>query len=178
MSKSVSEKLSFPVLCGWSFAGALAFIAVVLFDRSFQDLPINLSQLWLPAVLGGMAGTLFGRTNIRMRDMSRRFEESENRFREFYQRTPAMLHSIDREGRLLCVSQSWLDTLGYDRKEVIDKDFFTFIVGENIPEIKAKHLQKLKTLGEFRDSSYKLRLANGSVIDVSISEVALSDFEG
>ena len=178
MFKSVSEKQPFPVMCGWFFAGALAFIAVVFLDRSFQDLPINLSQLWLPAVLGGMAGTLFGRTNTRMRNMSRRFEESENRFREFYQKTPAMLHSMDREGRLLCVSQSWLDTLGYDRKEVIGKDFFTFIVSENIPEIKAKYLQRLKTLGEFRDSSYKLRLANGSVIDVSISGVALCDFDG
>ena len=178
MSKSVSEKLSFLFLCGWSFAGALAFIAVALLDRSIHDLPISLSELWLPVVLGGMAGTLFGLSNIRLRDMSRRFEESENRFREFYQRTPAMLHSMDREGRLLSVSQSWLDILGYDREEVIGKDFFAFIVGENTPEIKAKHFQKLRALGEFRDSSYKLRLANGSVIDVSISEVALCDFDG
>ncbi len=161
MSKSVSEKLSFLFLCGWSFAGALDFIAVALLDRSIHDLPISLSELWLPVVLGGMAGTLFGLSNIRLRDMSRRFEESENRFREFYQRTPAMLHSMDREGRLLSVSQSWLDILGYDREEEIGKDFFAFIVGENTPEIKAKHFQKLRALGEFRDSSYKLRLANG-----------------
>jgi len=178
MSKSVSEKLSFPILCGWFFAGALALIALALLDRSIHGLPISLSQLWLPVVLGGIAGTLFGRSNIHLRNMSRQFDEGENRFREFYQRTPAMLHSMDREGRLLRVSQSWLDTLGYDREEVINKDFFTFIVGENIPEIKAKHLQRLRTLGEFRDSNYKLRLANGSVIDVSISEAALCDFDG
>ena len=42
--------------------------------------------------------------------------------------TPAMLHSIDSEGRLISVSDPWLAKLGYTREEVIGRrssDFLT-----------------------------------------------------
>ena len=54
--------------------------------------------------------------------------ESERRYRELYERTPAMLHSIDVQGRLISVSDLWLRTLGYDWVEVLERkssDFLT-----------------------------------------------------
>ena len=39
---------------------------------------------------------------------------SESKYRSLYRSTPVMMHSIDRDGRLLSVSDSWLETLGYD----------------------------------------------------------------
>ena len=38
---------------------------------------------------------------------------SEEKYRTLYLRTPVMLHSIDAEGRLLSVSDRWLQRLGY-----------------------------------------------------------------
>ena len=35
--------------------------------------------------------------------------------------TPAMLHSIDAEGRLVSVSDAWLAKLGYTREEVLGR---------------------------------------------------------
>lgn len=178
MSKFVLGKQSFLFLCGWFFAGALTVAIMTFLERSFHDLPMEASQWWFPVVFGGLLGLLFGRSDIRLRGMSHRFKDSENRFRQFYQKTPAMLHSMDSEGHLLYISQSWLDTLGYDRDEVIGKDFFDFVVGDDVQEIRAKHFQILRDLGEIRDSNYQLRLANGSTIDVSLSEVAQRDYDG
>ena len=178
MSKPLPEKRPFLFLLGWFVIGALIAVAVTLLDRSIHDLPVDASRLWLPVVFGGLAGTLFGRSDVRLHGMNRRLENSEKRFRQFYQRTPAMLHSMDSEGRLIYVSQSWLDTLGYQREEVIGRSFFDFIADANVQEIKAKHFQSLRTFGEIRDNNYQLRLANGSALEVSISEVAQRDSGG
>ncbi len=178
MSKSVPEKKSFLLLCGWFFAGALIVIIVTFLARGLHNLPMDIRHLWLPVSFGGLVGILFGRSDLRLRGMGHRLECSEKRFRQFCQKTPAMLHSMDSEGHLLYVSQSWLDTLGYDHKEVIGKDFFSFVVGEDISKVRAKHFQKLRESDEIRDINYQLRLANGSLINVSLSEVAQRDFDG
>jgi PAS domain S-box-containing protein len=178
MSKIMPENRSLVFLCGWCVAGALVAFAVALLERSIHDLPLDVSQFWMQALFGGLVGILFGRSQARLHSMGRRLEESRNRMHNFYQTTPAMLHSLDCEGRLVDVSQAWLDALGYARDEVIGKDFFHFIVGENHAEIRAKHLQTLMDSGEIKDNSYQLRMADGSVITVSISAVAQRDCAG
>lgn len=53
---------------------------------------------------------------------------SEKRYRRIYHKTPVMLHSIDRDGRVIHVSDHWVDVMGYDRQDVIGRhltDFFT-----------------------------------------------------
>ncbi len=178
MSKTGPDRRPYFLLCGWFSAGALIVAAITFLERNLHDLPMEINQLWLPILFGGVLGVLFGRSDIRLRGMSRRLGESEKRFRQLYQRTPAMLHSMDRDGSLLYISQSWLDTLGYNRNEVIGKDFFAFVVDENIQELRIKHFQRLNELGEIRDINYQLRQASGSAIEVSLSEVAQRDFDG
>ena len=160
------------------FAGALIVASITALERSFHDLPIELGQLWLPIIFGGLIGVLFGRSDIRMRVMSHRLENSEKRFFQFYQKTPAMLHSMDREGRLLYVSQSWLDALGYEREDVIGKDFFELVVDDTIDKLRTEHFNRLKALGELRDRNYLLRQKDGSSIAVALSEVAQRDADG
>ena len=64
------------------------------------------------------------------------------------------------------------------REDVIGKDFFDFVVDDNITDLRKEHFAKLNDLGEIRDSNYLLRQANGSDIAVAISEVAQRDFDG
>lgn len=47
--------------------------------------------------------------------------------RQLYYRTPALLHSIDREGRILHVSDEWLAHFGYSRDEVIGQYWRSFL---------------------------------------------------
>jgi len=110
--------------------------------------------------------------------MSNSLENSEKRFRQFYQKTPAMLHSMDRAGHLLYVSQSWLDTLGYEREDVIGKDFFEFVIADDIDKLRTEHFDQLKSLGEIRGCNYLLRQKDGLSIAVAISEVAQRDADG
>ena len=52
----------------------------------------------------------------------------EEPYRSLYECTPAMMHSIDRKGRLVRVNNQWLKVLGYKRAEVIGRrstDFLT-----------------------------------------------------
>lgn len=178
MPNSVPTTPPWLFLCGWFCAGVLVVSAVIFLERSLHDLPMDTDRLWLPIIFGGLLGVLFGRSDIRMRGMSHRLEDSEKRFNQFYQRTPAMLHSMGNEGRLLYVSQSWLDNLGYERDDVIGRDFFEFVADDNTNELRKEHFTKLNDLGEIREKCYKLRRANGTTVAVALSEVAQRDFDG
>src|SRR5690606_34344451 len=74
----------------------------------------------LSALHGRVQGTLLllhditDRTRVEME-----LRSSEERYRTLYTRTPAMLHSIDRKGRIISVTDFWLENMGYERSEVI-----------------------------------------------------------
>ncbi len=80
MPKSGPEKQPFLLLCGWFFAGALIVVVVTFLARSLHKLPMDIRHLWLPVVSGGLVGILFGRSDIRLRGMNRRLENSEKHF--------------------------------------------------------------------------------------------------
>ncbi len=177
MPRSYSGKRPLRFSSVWFFAGALIVASFVALQHHLHGLTLEFNQLWLPVIFGGLLGVFFGRSNMRMRVMNLRLEDSEKRFRQFYQKTPAMLHSMDKAGRLVDVSQSWLDTLGYERKEVIGKDFFAFVIDDDIEDLRREHFTKLNDLGEIRGLNYLLRQKDGSSIAVAISEVAQRDAE-
>ncbi len=177
MPRYFVKKPSLLLFC-WFLGGALLAAAATFLGRAIHDLPMILKQLWLPVVFGGLAGLLFGRADLRTRELNRRLKISDKRFHKFYQKTPAMLHAMDSEGRLLFVSQSWLATLGYEPEEVIGSDFFDFVIDDDIPAIRTTHFRKLAELDEISDTCYQLRHASGKAIEVSISEVALRDQDG
>ena len=51
--------------------------------------------------------------------MLRALEESEERFRDLYERTPVMMLAFDAQGHILEVSEHWLEKFSYKRDEVI-----------------------------------------------------------
>ncbi|WP_267967881.1 PAS domain-containing protein [Myxococcus stipitatus] len=53
--------------------------------------------------------------------------DREAQYRSLYNNTPVMMHSIDPEGRLVSVSDTWLQTLGYSREEVIGRNSVDFL---------------------------------------------------
>lgn len=178
MSRFVTGKAPLVLFIGWFLAGAAVAVVVDYIGRNLNNLPTGFHHLWLPIVFGGLLGLMFGRADIRQRSMSHRLEDSEKRFRQLYQKTPAMLHSMDSEGRLIYVSQSWLDTLGYRWDDVIGKDFFDFVVTEDLETVRSEHFQMLESVGEIRERQYQLRVADESTIEISLSEVAQYDFDG
>ena len=108
---NLTHKMLPPALF-WAIAGAATLCALIIIERMLSGLPVNLKQLTPLALLGALGGGLFGRSEIRHRLLNNRLQESEKRLQDLYRNTPAMLHSLDVNGRLVHVSQAWLDSLG------------------------------------------------------------------
>ena len=118
-------------------------------------------------------------TDITKRKLSEAaLKQSEAKYRRLYNETPIMLHSIDRDARVVDVNDYWLKTMGYERKEVIGKkvnDFYT--------EASRKYAQEVTQPAFFRDGfakelSYQLVKKSGEVLDVLISATAERDASG
>jgi PAS domain S-box-containing protein len=104
--------------------------------------------------------------------------ESEERYRSLYNNTPAMLHSVDPEGRLVSVSEYWLDVMGYERDEVIGKMITDFFTEESKKLAKEVVIPEFFIKGYYKDAQYKFVKKNGEEIDIILSAIADRDQDG
>ena len=82
--------------------------------------------LWIEAVARGVVSPggelhvlLAGDDSTERQQAEQKLLEYEETYRALYGNSPILVQSIDRTGRLVSVSSSWLEALGYERKEVI-----------------------------------------------------------
>jgi PAS domain S-box-containing protein len=104
--------------------------------------------------------------------------ESEALFRSLYDRTPAMLHSIDSAGRILNVSDLWLETLGYRREEVIGRRSVEFLTPASRKYARETILPEFYKTGVTVEAPYQMVKKNGEVIEVLLSAAAHRDASG
>ncbi len=105
-------------------------------------------------------------------------KSSEERYRALYGRTPVMMHSIDADGRLLVVSDTWLESLGYTREEVIGRRSSEFLTPESQLHAKQVVLPAFFRTGLCKDVPYQFIKKSGGLIDVLLSAVAERDTDG
>ncbi len=91
---------------------------------------------------------------------------SEQKYRALYENAPLSYHSLDEHGRFLDINPAWLRTLGYQRQEVVGKDYADFLHPEWKPHFQ-KNFQEFKRRGYISDVQFKLRHKQGHYIDVS-----------
>lgn len=94
----------------------------------------------------------------------------EEHFRYLYQKTPAFLHSIDKDGYITHVSDFWLEKLGYTREEVVGKKSIEFITPES-RSTAAINIPKMRREGFVRDVHYQFVAKDGSLFDMLLSAV-------
>lgn len=99
-------------------------------------------------------------------------------YRELYRKTPVMMHSIDREGRLLTVSDFWTDTMGYTRAEVIGTKLTEYLSEDSRRLAEESFLPQFFRVGFIKDVPYQMKKKNGEVIDVLISASSEKDTNG
>ncbi|HEY6837446.1 MAG TPA: PAS domain S-box protein, partial [Geobacteraceae bacterium] len=104
--------------------------------------------------------------------------QSEERFRRLYDDTPAMLHSIDCDGRLLSVSNYWLELLGYDRGEVLGRKSSEFLTPASRRYAEETVIPQFFTTGCCKDVPYQFVTKVGAAIDVILSATAERDETG
>ncbi len=114
----------------------------------------------------------------RRRAFEKALSESEKRYRSLYHNTPAMLHSIDTSGRLLSVSDYWVEALGFEREEIIGKNLLDFLSEESRRYARDVVFPEFFKSGVCQDIPYQFVKKSGEKIDVLLSAIADRDADG
>lgn len=112
----------------------------------------------------------------RFNEMQSKLEKEERELRlahrratDIYNRTPAMLYSIDTDDRITAVSDYWLVATGYSRAEVIGR-FFASMVDPADQEIYTARRQDAGEGKPSKDVTVRFIRASGERMDVLIVE--------
>ncbi|MEK6196760.1 MAG: PAS domain S-box protein [Desulfobacterales bacterium] len=150
-----------------------AFKPLIVFVR-----PIAVA---LFVVLGISVLMLYQQASLEIRQRKAAEEalrESDARYRSLYNNTPAMLHSINRDGQIVSVSNYWSEVLGYSEENVLGRkltDFFTEESKEYAEQIVFPAFFKN---GYCTDIPYQIFKKNGQIIDILLSAIADRDEKG
>jgi PAS domain S-box-containing protein len=104
--------------------------------------------------------------------------ESERKYRSIYHNTPAMLHSIDADYKLVSVSDYWLEATGYSREEVIGRRLTDFFTPRSQEYAENEVLPSFFQTGVSKDIPYQFRTKNGDVRDILLSCYGIPDEQG
>jgi PAS domain S-box-containing protein len=100
---------------------------------------------------------------------------SEMRFREIYDNSPVMMHSINMEGVILNVNKKWLEVLGYTRDEVINRSLDLIMTPESARRAFGDILPRYWSQGKIADVSYQYVRKDRTVIDVLLDSTVMND---
>ena len=107
-----------------------------------------------------------------------RLSASEERYRSLYEKTPAMLHSIDERGLLASVSDAWLATMGYERDDVVGRPSTDFLTPESRRYAKEVALPAFLDTGRCSDVAYQFVTKDGDVRDILLSAISHTRDDG
>ncbi|HEY0957230.1 MAG TPA: PAS domain S-box protein [Roseateles sp.] len=99
-------------------------------------------------------------------------EHSRQRLRALYESTPALMHSVDAQGRLLSVSDRWLERLGYRREQVLGRSIDDFLTPESSAQVREVYRPALWRDGHVDDCPTQFIRADGSLRETLVSAVA------
>ena len=87
-------------------------------------------------------------------------------FELIFEDAPVMMHSIDEEGKLLQVNRRWVETLGYDRDEVLGQKSIDFLTDESRLQAVEDTLPLFWTAGAARSVGYQFVTKDGGLLNV------------
>ncbi len=116
-----------------------------------------------------------GYANLYGRDITDRkraeeiINESEQRFRDFFEKTPIGLHIFGPDQTITDINDAELDMIGYSREEIVGKKKWQDLVISAQREKFQKHWDDIITKGRIRDVEYTLVHKQGYHIDVILN---------
>ncbi|MDA8140060.1 MAG: PAS domain S-box protein [Desulfobacteraceae bacterium] len=103
--------------------------------------------------------------------------ESEERFKALFANVPAPYQALDEDGDIIDVNPAWLQALGYQREEVIGKNFTDLL-----PESWHDHFKTgypiFKALGDVTGAEFEIRKKDGTTILATFTGKVNRDTEG
>ena len=92
--------------------------------------------------------------------MNKALEESEQRFRDLYEKAPLSYQTLNEEGQIINANRAWLNSMGYSAEEIEGKyfgDFLTHKSRERFPEL----FEQFKQKGTVTNEEYELVRSDG-----------------
>ena len=123
------------------------------------------------AIEHGMTARALFEKDEQIRHQSQALTASEARYRSLYNRTPAMMQSVDSDGRLVSVSDLWCETLGYRREDALGQRADAFMTPDSRERFVTMLLPELKRIGHIVDAECQIIGSGGSVHDALFSAV-------
>ncbi len=102
-------------------------------------------------------------------------EDSQRRFHDLYNRTPAMLFALDSEAKIINVNEFWLKSLGYVRDEVIGKNLGIFLTEDSRHFFAGTAMKDLRNGGQVSETPLKFVKKNGAIMHTHYSAMADQD---
>ena len=102
----------------------------------------------------------------------------EQHYRGLYRATPAMLHTVDSHGRIIHVSDRWLQTLGFRREDVLGRLITDFMGPETRLTLSGGKLEDVIAHGELENEPRTYVAKTGEILEVVVSATADRDQSG
>jgi len=150
------------------------FLEEGLVRNQYLILDVHKAPFWGPD--GRIIGTVgCGRDVTKEKQIEKALKKSEGRYRDLYNNTPVMLCSMDSNNNITSASNLWLETLGYERKEVIGKNFLDFFTPESRTDAVNVSLPEFYRSGHMKNRSCQFLTRSGGLKHVLLSAISQSD---
>ncbi|MDH3417900.1 MAG: sigma 54-interacting transcriptional regulator [Gammaproteobacteria bacterium] len=152
-------------------AGQLSRVPVDLLTKTGERVGCLASAVIERSADGEHIGTLVGYAELG--------EEAdlEKNFTGLYRDTPAMLHAVDRNGRIVHVNERWLMKLGYRREEVVGRLVTDFMSADGrAPDEQS--VSDIISQGELDNEPRSYVKKNGEILEALVSARADRDKAG
>ena len=94
-------------------------------------------------------------------------QQSEEKYKTLYDHAPLGYHSLDKNGDFVDVNNTWLHLMGYDKEEIIGKNYGDFL-HEDYRDNFVKNFPTLKSRGYVQNVQFQLRHKNGNYIPIAL----------
>ena len=105
-------------------------------------------------------------------------QASNQKVRRLYEQTPALLYSVDADGKIVSVTRYWLDVMGYGSEDVLGRRSIDFMTDQSRAYITEDVLPLFRKQGTIADIPCQLVKKNGEVFDVLLSATSEHDDRG
>ena len=99
-------------------------------------------------------------------------------YRHLYRSIPAMLHTVDIDGRVDTATDHWLQKMGYTRAEVVGRPIMDFYSNADRKRFAAGRLKDVTSGGAFNNEERQMVTKSGQVLDLVMSAISDRDDSG
>ena len=136
-----------------------------------------------PIEISGKACMLFTFMDLEpRREAERELQEARSQtqadFEALYTETPVALHALDAEGRIITVSNRWLELLQFEREEVVGRPITDFMTSAAKAIYRGDRASIPASARVTNDIEYQFVKKSGSVVDLVVSTRTGQDRQG